>query len=327
MDKLLVLISIAILTLVSCEKEDHPSPSMKDEDRVGQLIDLSKPLVKEYFEKYNCAILYDFNDETDIRFNLGDVKERQIWQNLRIEKIVRQTAVDSALHVLDSAVLSNFKDEITFKDTTYKSDFKRKYFPNKIIIADKLINENKDWMNIIQTESQSSFGGIGALHSVGNNNAFIFNLDLQTMLSSSQTYNSFRNDDIYIFLCHMIEKHKLYDLIPDEFYAYSSNYYGKTIATVQKENGQTPADINNAEYVAYGFCLKKGGGYGFNKELPFPTREMDVRQYINETIHPYFASGMEPTNAKLKLITKTLMSWGIDVAAINKANADLFEDE
>lgn len=62
-----IYILVCVLGFSACN-EDEIKPSYADEERLEGLLDLSKPLVKEYKEKYGVNILYNFHDTLDFKF-------------------------------------------------------------------------------------------------------------------------------------------------------------------------------------------------------------------------------------------------------------------
>ena len=112
-----------ILGITACE-EDDLTPSMADEDRLPELLDLSKPLVKEFKEKYDVNILYSYDDTLDFKFGMTPSGTTSQWGNIKIIHLDSMEVVDYALEKLDEMVL------------TYMNDDFRKILPHKILLAD-----------------------------------------------------------------------------------------------------------------------------------------------------------------------------------------------
>lgn len=331
MTKYLILFPFILLLCWSCEKEDAITASGLDQDHVLDSLDMSYPIVKEYYEKYGVAILTRFDENVDLKFNFYTEHDHIFWNALEIGRITRKSQCDSIMEILEGDILSCFKDEFEFNGKTFRSDFRKKYFPNKILLTNSLVSQSSSYG--IATESVNGVGGslIGALHCVENDNALILNIDTETMLVSEESFQRFRKDMIYVLVAYAITKHKLYDEVPDKFYEYSSNFYEKVIGDIQEENGETVHDVSRYEYVRnYGLVCTStypGSSLGFMWRLSFPSKERDFRVFFDHLMTPeglgdgsgdtHVYKVTEVTLKKMWYVAHTLMNWGIDVTLLN----------
>lgn len=157
---IILAISMLLFCCIACEDEDELSPSGLDTDRVQDLLDWSNPVVKKYYRDYGVALMTDFDENLDIKFNFYESWANSFWKKMEIGKMERKSECDSAITVLDTAVFRYFKDELEFQGEVYHSDFKKKYFPNKILITNKLIVGSDVSGLIMQTVNRPSKTGL-----------------------------------------------------------------------------------------------------------------------------------------------------------------------
>lgn len=331
--KQILLLPVIFLFCWACEKEDALTPTPIESNRIEDSLDFSYPLVKEYYEKYGVAIMNRFDENEDLKFNFYSYNPIRSWYGIEISKISRKTELDSVMEILENDILSCFKDEFEWNGTVYRSDFRKKYFPNKILVVNGLIS-TFDFYNDIASESVNRVSSdlMGALHCLVNDNAMIMNLDLKTMLSSEENFQRFRKDILYVLITSAITKHKLYEQVPAGFYDFCAGMYGRPLEDVMEENGEEPLEyISRVGYIDYGILCNSvfpiEGQNGFATALNLPGKERDFRVFVDQLISPQGVAlgSIEPhaykttlvTTQKMWYVAHALLNWGIDVKLLN----------
>ncbi|WP_099291731.1 MULTISPECIES: hypothetical protein [unclassified Butyricimonas] len=333
---IILAISALLFCCVACEDEDGLSPSGLDVDRVQDLLDWSNPVVKRYYDDYGVALMTDFDENLDIKFNFYESWANRFWRNMEIGKMERKSECDSAIAVLDTAVFRYFKDELEFQGEVYRSDFKKKYFPNKILITNKLIVGTDVSGLIMQTVNRPSKTGAGSTFCQSNDNAIVVNLESGMLNISPEKFEQVTKAILYVMIIYAFEKYDLYSMIPDAFYEFSKPYYGKRVYQVQEELGEEQHAISRMEWVEnYHMVVTSVGPtdnmFGFLATYPIPDAKRDVRICIDHLINPETIDGarVETENApfvyqldsrcsiKMWYIAQTLIKLGIDVMAIS----------
>lgn len=218
-----------ILGITACE-EDDLTPSMADEDRLPELLDLSKPLVKEFKEKYDVNILYSYDDTLDFKFGMTPSGTTSQWGNIKIIHLDSMEVVDYALEKLDEMVL------------TYMNDDFRKILPHKILLADIVSS-----LSAAPPDSfigESDYTETGTYTAFGNPFAtymFAFNKESMERYSETNWMNS-RNVKLYNFICYVINLRNLYDEIPATFYSSVSHLHGVSIDSIAELEDELPVE-------------------------------------------------------------------------------------
>ncbi len=341
--KILMICSIALGFI--CCGEDDLTPSNLDVDRIDTLLDWSNPIVKKYYEDYNVAILTRFDENLDLRFDFLSQEQGALisfWRHLDVGRMTRKTECDSAITVLDTAVFKYFKDEMEIEGQTYKTDFRSKYFPNKILVTNKLDSDENVFGLIMQTVNRPSATGVGASYFQSNDNAVIVNLESEMLHTDEDKFNRVTKSILYCMIVYAFDKHNLYDQIPEVFYSYSKPYYSQKIENIQILQGEEAHVIGRDEYVEkYNMvCTTVAPTSNMNGFLPamtLPSSHEDVRTYIDHLINPETIDGNRyesfdeeygdkvfvwkwttQVTVKMWYIARTLMKLGIDVLAINQ---------
>ncbi len=332
-----VLSIYALMQLcLGCEEEDKLSASNLDVNRVDTLLDWSNPVVKRYYEDYGVALMTDFDDNLDLKFNMNESWENNFWTKMEVGRMERKSECDSAIAVLDTAILCYFKDELEYQGTVYHSDFKKKYFPNKILITNLLETSTNISSLIMQTVNRPSATGIGSSFCQSNNNAIVINLESNMLNTSPEKFNQVTKAILYVMIIYAFEKYDLYSLVPDAFYEFSKPYYGKKIRDIQAENGEDERAINRDEWVRnYNMIVTSvqpsDNMFGFLSMVTIPDSRKDIRMCIDHLINPETINGSrvetdsdkfvyqlnEKCSIKMWYIAQTLIKLGIDVLAIS----------
>lgn len=248
----------------------------------------------------------------------------------------RKSECDSAIAVLDTAILCYFKDELEYQGKVYHSDFKKKYFPNKILITNQLETSTNITSLIVQTVNRPSANGVGSSFCQSNNNAIVINLESNMLNTSPEKFNQVTKAILYVMIVYAFEKYDLYSMVPDAFYEFSKPYYGKKINQIQEENGEEAHTITRDEWVAnYNMIVTSvqpsDNMYGFLSGFTLPDSRKDVRICIDHLINPETITGLrvetdsdkfvyqlnDKCSIKMWYIAQTLIKLGIDILAIS----------
>ena len=298
------------LILCSCQKEEELTPSLIDKDRTAELIDMSKPLVKKWKDSYNVSILHRFNDTLDFKFGLWINGTKDLWSNLAISKVSDADA-DQTLALLDDFILKYFKDTIVTPDgRTVYPDFKKKYFPKRILLVDTLENQTTTIPDNILIDLDNKPGK--TLRAVFNGYEQMISLSIRYLPTAAEDVKrDIRDEILYDMMANMFERHDLYSQLSDEFYVLQKDLYGKDVnekAAIEKpayltylqKKGTVWMQITDTTiyspswYVEKGFVMLKktpnSGGSTFikrlnkNKQLTFPYKNLDVRSMLQVII-------------------------------------------
>lgn len=334
----MILVAGALLfCCFACQDEEKLSPSGLDTDRVQDLLDWSNPVVKRYYDDYGVALMTDFDENLDLKFNFYERWYNRFWKNIEIGKMERKSECDSAIMVLDTAVFRYFKDELEFQGEVYHSDFKKKYFPNKILITNKLITGSDVYGLVMQTVNRPSKTGLGSTFCQSNDNAIVVNLEAGMLNVSPEKFDQVTRAILYVMIVYAFEKYDLYSMVPDAFYEFSKPYYGKRVYQIQEEAGEDkPHDLSREEWVeTYHMIVTSvaptDNMFGMLPGISVPDAKSDVRICIDHLINPETIDGSrvdsesnpfvyqysERCSIKMWYIAQTLIKLGIDVMAIS----------
>lgn len=339
-----ILITCTLLLAVFGCEENKLSPSFLDVDRIDTLLDRSNPIVKKYYEDYGVAILTDFDENLDLRFDFLSQENGALisfWQNLEIGKMTRKTECDSAIRVLNSFVFNYFVENVVLEGKEYSPNFPKNYFPNKLLVCNKLESAENIFGLIMQTVNRPSATGVGASYFQSNDNAAIVNLDAEMLYTDEEKFNRVTKSILYCLIVYAFDKYNLYDELPAAFYEFSKPYYGEKIKNIQILEGEDPHIISRDEYVQkYNMvCTTVAPSdnlNGFLPEFTLPSAHADVRTFIDHLINPETLVGTREefvdelgnthyfvwkwttqVTVKMWYIARLLMKLGVDVLAIN----------
>lgn len=298
-----------VLSLCSCE-EEKLTPSFSDEDRIVELLDLSQPLVKKWKESYDVNILCKFDDTLDFKFGLWRESTKSNWANLSLSK-VDEKDVDGTLALFEEFVLKYFKDTIVTPDgRTVYPDFKKKYFPKRILLLDTLENNGTLLQDSRLYELDNRPGK--TLRASFNGYEQVVALSTSYMpIASDEAKRDIRDEILYDIIANIFERHSLYRYLPEELFANQVDLYGADVnelAAVEipdrltyyrKVSGQWVARIDTNYYdpswfIGKGFATTRttpysGGGVFIRRlklsnTLTFPLKGADVRNLMQVMI-------------------------------------------
>ncbi len=347
--KILTFIWLATILFSACQDEEKLEPSYKDGDRVAELADLSKPLVKKLYEDYGKGLLYEFNDTLDFMYIAATKSELEKWLNVSLQRL-EESDIDNALNYLDTTLFSYLKEEISFNGITYNSDYFLQSMPYKMLMCSEISSTSQGLMSeLTESDARSSDDGTGILHAIGNDHAFAFNIDLDVISTSAEKVNEYRNDVFYLLLVHTMDLGNMYESIPSSFYDVSNEYFDEVIGDVYESEGYTIDDyglVDKEWFFEKGFVDAR---YAYSSEGlkdltindsvyvkvvdaddSFLENEIEfANSYINEMIFTNsntLSNYPEIIQEKFKTIIETFLSWGIDIVAFNPELEILFEE-
>ena len=343
-NKIWIILAAACLILSGCNKEEDLTPSLADMNYADSL-DLTNPLVKEYYEKYKVGLLTRFNLTTDLLYNMttSDIQEEQ-WNTLQVSKLERLTEIDSAYQFVNETLLQYFTDD----------EFKKKYFPKRILLGREVFLANS-YNNICtlctESDARVSEQAINSLHSVFSPISFALSCKLDAIYYSEENYNGYKMDNLYMFICYLFEHNNLYDELEKDFYPIEmENCYGRPLTGdesswlglgVYVEEGGSPDDQYTSKYWYWnhGFvstrnCIPvmttpegeedvirlKTWADGISDKDVFPDRNRDVRNVINQMLfvtQEVFDSYPAIIKDRFSIIMNKFDEWGIDIRSIN----------
>lgn len=349
-----IYLLLLCMGILACNKDEQLTPSNIDKDRLTEQLDLSKPLVKEYKNKYDVNILLNFSDTLDFKFGMWKTSTRDLWANINISHIAPLEA-DANLALFDEIVLQCFQDEITtpakLGGKTYQSTFKRDYFPYKILLADTVTTDgNKTSPDLMLAEAEVMAVSEDTWYGLWNGYEQLFAVSKPQWDKLSTTNKSnVRKRMLFSFLVNMVNEHNLYKQIPEEFFAPVASLYNTDIKALALLEG-APDHTTSTEYIGVQWYIDKGMvlskrspiatsasfALRLNKSsaLYFPSRNVDVRNFLNVIICENTTSNTGPIKGyylksplfkqRMKIMIETLYSWGIDVFAINPVMEEFY---
>lgn len=337
--RLILYIVLPVLLLQACNKEDDLSPSYEDVNRLKDSLDLSIPLVKEYYDNYDIYLLNHFNDSLDFKFVFGT---NSGWiPGLKLEYLPDAMA-NYAYKALDEFVLQYFTDQ----------DFIKNNFPKKILLAcsakGSFLSGNLPTTELDNRETTTA-------SALFNGYEQLFAFDSTYLEKSAANKLKSRNAALYAFFATLIQKNNLVSKIPGDFFSYSADLYGTSVNELAIEEAVDTVGSGTRWYYPASWYISKGmvltkqsplqsaTNADYNKRLitsksiTFPLKERDVRNYLHVIICETSSSSSSPLVkyykksdvfvAKLKILVKTLEEWGVDVFKINPAIKEVFYND
>lgn len=328
MKKWILYMLICIFGFSACS-EDEIKPSYADEERLEGLLDLSKPLVKEYKEKYGVSILYNFDDTLDFKFGFYTLNPNASWGKLIVHHLDSTEVVDYALERLDEMVFGYFKDE-----------FKQR-LPYKILLSDivELGNSNPD---NLMPESDVEESGTVSVIANAYSYMFAFNMESMEEFSDAKLKN-LRDVKLYHLISYVMNKHNLYEDIPESFYSQVNYLHGQSIDSIAGLEEELP--VGTGPYAKYytpewymglGMAMTQkspnksaSSNYALrvqiDKSLMFPDKGRDFRNFVSVMIFTnesnlrkyYLPSPL--LRERMRVAMQLLEKWGVDVLKINPA--------
>ena len=334
MKRLLLIVILFCAGFVSCD-EENVSPSYADTDRVEELLDMSKPLVKEYKEKYGVNILYEFNDTLDFKFGFYTTSANPHWQNVIIHHLDSMEVVDFALEQLDAMVFAYFADE-----------FKQR-LPHKLLLADIVETGSINPDNLMSEPDVEEEGTVTA---IANEYSYLLAFNKTSMESFSEArLKDLRDVKLYHLISYVMDKEDLYAEIPEEFYSQVSYLHGASVDSIAGQEEEQPVGTGPYRYyytpdwyMGLGMALtihspNESASSNFDlrlridNSLYFPDRERDFRNFLcvmifmDEDDLREFYLPFSLFCERMRIAMRLLQGWGVDVLKINPA-LEMFQE-
>ena len=323
-----IYLLFCVSVFAACDDEDDLKPSYADEERIEGLLDLSKPLVKEYKEKYGVNILYHFDDTLDFKFGFYTTGSNGLWGNIEIQHLETDENVDFALETLDEMVFSCFTDEF------------KKCLPYKILLADAMSSVNtsldalKGEMDVEETSSSATV--------LANSFSYMFTFNKESMEGLSETrLKNLRDVKLYHLISYVFNKANLYEKIPESFYADVNHLHGENVDMVAHMEEELPIGTGSYKsyykpewYIDLGMALTKRSPLrttrtryeqylALSSSKTFPDKRRDFRNFLSVMIFPtkeslekYFLTS-ELFCKRMRIAMEVLESVGVDPLKIN----------
>lgn len=329
MKKLIYICLLFCVSFLSACDEDDLKPSYADEERLEGLLDLSKPLVKEYKEKYGVNILYNFDDTLDFKFGFYTSSANKLWGNLTICHLDSMEVVDYALEKLDETVFSYFKDEF------------KKHLPYKILLSDIVVMNTTTTIDALMGESDVE--ETGTVNVIANDFSYMFAFNMESMeIFNATKLKALRDVKLYHLISYVFNKEDLYAKIPESFYSGVNHLHGENVDSVAMMEDELPVGIGPYAryytpewYMGLGMALtkkspcKSSAGYrqrlSITMSKTFPDRKRDFRNFVSVMIFTsesdlktYYLPS-ELFCRRMRIAMQVLEAVGVDVMRINPA--------
>jgi hypothetical protein len=280
MKRLLIYTTLLSILITGCYKEGDLKPSKSDINRVKELLDEDKPLIKKWYDTYNTAVLYEYSDSLDyiytagtqgginiqVRVNLPQIKSLFINEDgeLPTDSVANYNSyVDKALVFLDTS-LFNYLD----------ADKIANMMPPTLLISSSLSTHNQQTISGLKVHFQGDYSMSSStknnFHSLFNNHSMVFNVNQENLQAGAENY--FR-DNFYLFICKLLEQNDLYDLFDNDIYKFSEPYLNQNILDTYKadfgEDIEEWTDLTPKGKIKTEWFLSKGfvDAEGFNEGL------------------------------------------------------------
>ncbi len=234
MKKILLYLFLLGLFATACQ-EDDLTPSMADTDRVAELLDTEKALIKKWYDNYNTAVLYEYNDTLDFKYQAGSQSGNSTWSGVSMPEIKSLFLNEDGQLPADSlAKYNEYVDKaLVFLDTTLfayiKTDSRiAKMMPPTLLISASL-SSSKTISSPVHFKADYSVPSseIYNFHALFNRHSMVFNVNQENLeLDSDQNY---MKDNFFLMICKLLDQNNLYDEFDTEIYRYSDPYFGVNI--------------------------------------------------------------------------------------------------
>lgn len=279
----------------SCYKDENIDGEIPDfKYRVEDSNDFVDHYIYEFNIRYGNYILYEYQD-IDYKWNIS---------TLLGVTLVKQT---------ERAILKEgiqYMEKVFFND--YSDDFKKKYFPFKILMADSV----QVLKNGTIYKDEAAEGGLSFL-SIGKIRPGINEISSDSLLNLKGEVQA-------TFWAHFLYNNEMFQL-PEAFWSISDEYYGVNLKTIDNNLNLKPDDIDVTKYGFWDRNRKEDNGGRYCKA---PDKVLDVYQFI-QMIVTHTAEEMEGLMAghdKLKdkyylLINQLKDVYGVDIQEIGNSKS------
>ncbi|MCU4155854.1 hypothetical protein J1N10_07680 [Carboxylicivirga sp. A043] len=239
MKKLIIYTALIGLLVSACEEEDSLTPSLLDENRVEVMMDQqseygSQPLIEEWYETYNTAVLFEYQDTLDFIYQASSQSANNVWLDLSFPQIstlfldeegnLPSENIEAYMDYVEKGLV--FLDTTIFDYITPGSTIAG-MMPHKMLISASLSGDASS--SHYWTEGDYGVPGYkdaNNFHSVFNTQAMVFNVNQDNLELGADNYIK---DNFYLFLCKLYVQNDLYEEFNDEIYKYSEPYFNTPI--------------------------------------------------------------------------------------------------
>ena len=199
-----------------------------------------------FYHDYGVFILYDY-EEVDYRWNMSTVLD------VELIKQTDKVALNEGLAYLDNVLFQYYTD-----------DFKKHYFPFKILLADSVqVLKNGVWYPDEPATAGLSFLGIGRIRNgIGEIPADSL-FELRGKVQAAFWANFLYNNDMMA--------------LPEAFWIISEDYYGGNLKLVDGNSGLKPDEIDMKKY---GFWDRDRTADNGTNYCMAPNKTLDINQFI-----------------------------------------------
>jgi len=251
---ILIVASIFLLTFTSCYSKDDVSAELgKNDIALQDSKDSLDHYIYNFYEDYGTYIYYKY-DSLDYRWDFSTMRDN-ITMVEQDDKVILMKGVK-----LLEKVFSNLYDD----------QFKKKYFPYKILLAKKIYDKGSWKSTVLNSDYSTSFIALG-------------NIDENIDNMSDAAIQDIKNSINFSFwLGYMITNEKLQ--IPEEFYNISHDYYKQNLRLLVSTSDidPDPALVDPRRFgFVYGYSGSYRAVYKSGKYYWAPDEETDVEDFFD----------------------------------------------
>lgn len=233
------------VAFASCD-EDSLTPSYADENRAVTQADMSKTLVANLVNNFNCGLLYEYDENLDFRYTAENSITAARWNNIDFPMMSTVAFEDEEGNPIsydfkfpDRTVTATSYEEyvdasLNFMDTTLFCYFDASkpvgsQFPNKVLLSDELVNNSTLGYFYLQVSDSRSADdtGLAYIRSVYNRNSIIFNGNMQDIAPTWETY---KKDNLFVFIYCIMMRNSWIEQMPETLFPESvTSLYSDTI--------------------------------------------------------------------------------------------------
>lgn len=233
------------VAFASCD-EDALTPSYADEDRAVTQADMSKTLVANLVNNFNCGLLYEYDENLDFRYTAENSVTAARWNNIDFPMMSTVAFEDEEGNPIsydfkfpDRTVTATSYEEyvdasLNFMDTTLFCYFDASksvgsQFPNKVLLSDELLNNSTLGYFYLQVSDSRSADdtGLAYIRSVYNRNSIIFNGNMQDI---APTWEKYKKDNLFVFIYCIMMRNSWIEQMPETLFPESvTALYSDTI--------------------------------------------------------------------------------------------------
>ena len=331
-----ILISLAAALLhAGCEKEEKLTPT-NIEVAWCDYLDLSNPLVKQFYQEYGVGLLTEFDENRDFRYQI-----ERYWDVAYAPKIEDENEKEQAFGFVQESLLSYFTNK----------QFIRDHFPRMMLLCSDIIlgntgASNNNLYNPFIEESDSSIRpAINSIHSIFNPVSFALACKLETIYYNETNYNNYMRDNMYNLLICIFERSNLYNQLGPDFYLPDmAQYYGIPLVTAYEDDREMWQQEEKSAITTSKYWYWNKGFVSTVRLIPvltgsladqiyfepptvagainhdFPFKERELRSIINQMIYvtpTLYDSYPDIVKGRFAAMMAKFDEWGIDIRRFN----------